>query len=201
MRTQIAGDLHHELNIALSNIYMLSEMARIKADHNALLSKEYIAQIHDKSKNMIGMMDDILWSIKPENDSMSKFLWRTREYTEALSNAHKTDISITIDERVKSLNLNMKLRLEFFLIYKEALHTVVHLGGGSATNINIEMLKGDLCFTLHDDTAVLKETDERIANALRNIEQRAAQLKAKLDIQTMRNGVTMTLLVPSGNYL
>ena len=72
MRTDIADNLHQEINTALSNINILSEMAKLKTEKEPHKSREYFEQIHTKSHNMIIAMDDMLWSIDPENDSMSK---------------------------------------------------------------------------------------------------------------------------------
>jgi signal transduction histidine kinase len=79
MRTDIAGNLHEQVNTALNNINVLSEMARMKADSEPEKSKEFIEQIHSKSHNMIIAMDDMLWSISPENDSMQKTVDRMQD--------------------------------------------------------------------------------------------------------------------------
>ena len=46
MRGDIAGNLHEEINTALNNINVLSEIARIKADKEPEQSKNYINEIH-----------------------------------------------------------------------------------------------------------------------------------------------------------
>src|SRR5438046_5299582 len=72
VRTQIAGDLHEEINVTLNDINLLSEIAKLKADKDIDRSKDYIDQISAKSRTMIESMDDILWSIHPENDTMQR---------------------------------------------------------------------------------------------------------------------------------
>src|SRR5690606_42148490 len=56
VRTEIAVNLHGEVNSTLSNINLLSEMARIKADKDIERSKEFIDQISRKSHYMITAM-------------------------------------------------------------------------------------------------------------------------------------------------
>ena len=89
IRSQIAGNLHHEINTTLNNINVLSEMAKIKAERDVVRSKEYIQQISERSHNMIIMMDDILWSIDPKNDTMEETLLRLKEFVEALQHRIK----------------------------------------------------------------------------------------------------------------
>jgi ligand-binding sensor domain-containing protein len=196
MRSQIAGDLHHEINVTLNNIYMLSEMARIKADNNAPLSKEYIGQIHDKSRTMITAMDDILWSINPENDNMEKFFQRIRELTGALSSGFDADISVSIPAKVRSLNLDVKHRLLFFLLFKDALQVVVALGQGRKTDIDIDMMKGDLLFRLQDGTAQIDQEDEKITAIIKTMQERVDQLEGELNIQQLDKGVTVVFRSP-----
>jgi len=105
--------------VTLSNISLLSEMAKIKADKDIVRSKEYIDQINDKSKRMIDAMDNMLWSLNPENDSIGKTILCMKDCTDGLQNTHGTNIQMEVDERVKSLKLDMKARNEFFLIFKE----------------------------------------------------------------------------------
>lgn len=196
MRSQIAGDLHHEINVTLNNIYMLSEMARIKADNNAPLSKEYIGQIHDKSRTMITAMDDILWSIKPENDNMEKFFQRIRELAGALASGYDADIAVTIAPKVRSLNLDVKHRLLFFLLFKDALQVVVAFGQGRKTDIDIDMMKGELLFRLRDDTARIDSKDEKIMTTIKTMQERVDQLDGELNIEPRDEGVTVLFRSP-----
>lgn len=196
MRSQIANDLHHEINVTLNNIYMLSEMARIKADNNAPLSKEYIGQIHDKSRTMITVMDDILWSINPENDNMEKFFQRIRELAGALSSGFDADISVSIPSKVKSLNLDVKHRLLFFLLFKDALQVVVAFGQGKKTDIDIDMVKGDLLFRLLDNSARIDKGNEKINTIIKTMQDRVNQLDGELNVQTRNEGVTIVFRSP-----
>lgn len=195
MRIQIASDLHHEINVTLNNIYMLSEMARIKADNNAPLSKEYIGQIHDKSRTMITAMDDILWSIKPENDSMEKTFQRIRELAGAMSSGFDADISVNIPAKVKSLDLDIKHRLLFFLLLKDALQVVVAFGQGKRTDIDIDIMKGSLLLRLQDDTAHVDKGDENIGSIIKTMQDRVEQLDGELDMKT-GTGVMVVIRSP-----
>lgn len=196
MRSQIASDLYHEINVTLNNIYMLSEMARIKADNNAPLSKEYIGQIHDKSRTMITAMDDILWSINPENDNMEKFFMRIRELANALSSGFDADISVTIHDKVKSLNLDIKHRLLYFLLFKDALQVVVAFGQGRKTDIDFDLMKSDLVFRLQDETAQIEKGDENISKITKTMQDRVDQLNGELIIQPLNKGVTIVFRSP-----
>src|SRR6185295_5052927 len=150
VRTQIAGNLHGDINTTLNNINMLSEMAKIKADKDITRSKEYIDQISEKSHNMIIAMDDMLWSIDPANDNMEKTILRMREFVEALMSRHGVNIQMQVDKKIQSLKPDMKSRHEFFLIFKETLLEMVQKTHGDDILIHIDLVKSKLSLQIHD---------------------------------------------------
>ncbi len=195
MRSTIADNLHSEVNTALNNINILSEMARLKADKDPEKSKEYIEQIHNKSHNMIIAMDDMLWSLDPGNDSMEKTTSRMREYIEALKNRHGVNIDIAVDKKVESLPLNMKLRHEAFLVFKEGIKNLVMLGAANC-HVYIRSEKNGLLFT------TLFESDKCDMQQLHNLlhrqdlEKRLDQMHATIDVDLHKSHSAITLRVP-----
>jgi signal transduction histidine kinase len=196
VRTQIAGNLHEEINTTLNNINLLSEMAKIKADKDIDRSKEYIAQISEKSHNMIIAMDDILWSIHPENDNMEKTLLRMTEFTDALKNRKQVNFETAVDEKIKSLQLDMKSRHEFFLIFKDALRSMAGYSNGTRILINIDLLRPKLSMKIQDNGSYDDPASVFSDNCMLNMIKRAEQINAVLDIQTDRKGVSVILLLP-----
>ncbi len=196
MRTQIAGNLHNDVNTTLNNINLLSEMAKIKADKDLTRSKEYIDQISEKSHNMIIAMDDMLWSIDPQNDSMEKTLLRMLEFVDALINRHGANIDILVDEHVRTLRLDMKARHEMLLIFKEVLRAMVQESNQHHILINIDLVKSKLSVKLQDDGNYNTENDLFTTPTLNVLTQRTSAIRAELDIQADRNGASVILLVP-----
>lgn len=195
MRSTIADNLHGEVNTALNNINILSEMARLKADKDPEKSKEYIEQIHTKSHNMIIAMDDMLWSLDPGNDSMEKTTSRMREYIEALKNRYGVNIDIAVDRKVETLELNMKLRHEAFLVFKEGIKNLVMLGAANC-HVYIRSEKNGLLFT------TLFESDKCDMQQLNNLlhrqdlEKRLEQMRATIDVDLHKSHSAITLRVP-----
>ncbi|MBL7743686.1 MAG: hypothetical protein JNN00_09470 [Chitinophagaceae bacterium] len=196
VRTEIAGNLHEEVNTTLNNISLLSEMARIKADKDTERSKEYIDQISAKSQNMIHAMDDILWSIDPDNDTMEKSLLRMMEYADSLKNLHGASIEIALDKKVRSLTPDMKTRHEILLIFKKALGMMVQYAGGRHTLVHIDLFRSRISVKLQDASARFEKNMAEIEDTIKDVHTRAAEIGADLDVQYDENGVTVILLVP-----
>jgi signal transduction histidine kinase len=195
VRTQIARNLHADLNTTLSNISLLSEMAKIKADKDIDRSKEYIDQISDKSRRMIDAMDDMLWSLNPANDNMEKTILRMKECAEGLQNTHGTRIQMEVDEKVKSLKLDMKARHEFFLIFKEALRNIAEQANGSVSLINVDLSDGKLFLKIQNNEVNFNSGTEA-EHSKKEMRQRAKFINGELDILCDKKGVSIILLVP-----
>ncbi len=195
MRTDIADNLHEKVSTALNNINILSEMARLKADKDTQKSKEYIEQIHTKSHNMIIAMDDMLWSIDHENDSMKKTVERMKEYVDALENRLGVNIDILVDKKVESLPLNMKLRYESFLVFKEGIKNLISTG---ARNIEVYIGsdKSKLLFTTQFDNETLQMQELHNLLNRQDLEKRLESMNAKISIQVHKTNSVITLQIP-----
>ncbi len=198
VRTEIAGNLHHELNTTLNNINLLSEIAKIKADKDVTKSKEYIDQISDKSRRMIETMDDMLWSIEPGNDSMAKTIDRMREYADGFEKTYGLVIELQVEPRIEKLELDMKTRHELFIIFKNALNCLKQTFNAQGANITIDLEKSKLSLKLQ---AKRLHADMHAMNNcifLSDIHTRAEKLNALLDIQNDKRRTSVILQVPVG---
>ena len=129
IRSNIAGKLHSDINQALNTIHILSGMATRKAETDPKKSMEYVEQIHTRSETMMVAMDDMLWSISPENDSLEKTLQRIREFADDQMNRYGVKIEMDADPKIRSTDLSMKLRHEAYLLFKDSLTGLMKAGG------------------------------------------------------------------------
>lgn len=195
MRSGIAGNLHHDINTTLSNISILSEMAKMKADKDIVRSKEYIQQISEKSHNMMIAMDDMLWSIHPENDTMEKTLLRLSEFIASLQSRYEAHINLAVENKVRSLRLDMDTRHNCFLLLKATLRAVVEDAGGRNTTLQIEHTRSSLLLKIRDYTATAPG-GHSFAKRIAEMQERASSINAELDVQTDSKGISVIALVP-----
>lgn len=197
VRTEVALNLHQEVSAALSNINMLGEMARIKADKDIERTKEYIQQISDKSNHMVTAMEDILWSLDPANDSMEKSLLRMREYIDSLQTHYAASIDFNVDKNVTTVNLDMKKRLEFFILFKESLRAIVQYAHGRQTYINLSLSGNKLLQLNMQDTTANTNTDSPdLEKLIKELYNRSAYINAEADIQRDHKGMAIILQMP-----
>ncbi|MET0391837.1 MAG: triple tyrosine motif-containing protein, partial [Chitinophagaceae bacterium] len=195
MRSDIAGNLHEEINTALNNINVLSEIARIKADKEPEQSKSYINEIRLKSHNMIIAMSDMLWSINPANDSMAKTINRIREFADALRNRHDIVINLQTDEKVARLKADMNIRHEVMIVYKLALRLLVEEMKAQETNIQLVYIRSQLQLNIFARHTQLPDSNNQAIRMIEEMKKRAASIAATLDLHSDEKGTAITLVV------
>lgn len=195
MRSNIADGLYQDINQALSNISILSEMAKIKAGKEPEKSAGFIDQIHDKSQQMTLAMDDILWSIDPSNDNMQNFISRLQEHINLLRHERNAEIALVAEKKSANLPISMRIRNDVYSLFKAAVSDVVNAGGNHC-HIHIRFSKPDLIYKLKFDTAYV---DMGELNALRNrkdLADKVKKLKAKVEFTKNENTATFILSIP-----
>jgi hypothetical protein len=193
MRSQIAGNLHTEISNTLSNINVLSEMAKIKADKNIDQSKEFIGQISNKSRHMIEAMDDMLWSIDPQNDSMRKTVLRIKELTEGLRSTYDVDIDLIVDHKIQGLELDMKLRHDLFFFYKDALTFLLDNICCRQIFVNMNQVRSKLMMEILSECD--KATEEFEPRFKKFIHKREAFLPGSLEVTADNKSFSVVLFV------
>lgn len=195
MRSDIAEDLHEQLSLALGNINVLSEMARLKADKEPQKSKEFIEQIHTKSNNMINAMNDMLWNIHPENDSMHKALERLREHIDALRNLYAVQVDLLVDDNVEQLKLNMKLRQDIFWFLKSGITNMIRTGAVDC-RVHIRLDKSLLVYTIEFDNTNVNNQQQSNLLQRQELDNRLKDTDAVLNVTTHSTKTIVELKIP-----
>ncbi|MEI9810235.1 MAG: hypothetical protein WDO16_21515 [Bacteroidota bacterium] len=140
-------------------------------------------------------MDDILWSINPDNDSMKNFMLRFREYIDALKNQYNVQIDILVDKKAEALQLKMKMRNDVFWLFKGGITNAVKTGAANC-RIHINYEKPDLIYTLKFDTAAIDITKLNNLRQRNELTNKLEQLNAKLDFKEHKENAVFVLSIP-----
>jgi ligand-binding sensor domain-containing protein/two-component sensor histidine kinase len=205
IRNKIAQDLHDNIGSTLSSISVYSEVAKIHGKKNEKQSlNDVLEKISATSNEMVAEMNDIVWAINPRNDSMEKIIQRMESFAKPLAAARNIRFNLTADESIPSLQLNMDKRKNFYLIFKEAINNAIKYSGASEINAIIRFDSHQLNLTVKDNGVgfnVEKEMAEHSTslsgNGLKNMHTRAAELNAKIEIESQPGkGAAVVLIVP-----
>ena len=198
LRSSIAKDLHDDVGSALSSIALLSNISQKAKTNAGLQPEEIFSRIGDTSKRMIDLMDDIVWSVNPDNDRFSNMLVRMREYAVEMLESKNIDFSFHIAEEIDELRIPMQMRKDYFLIFKEAINNLAKYSECSNAYISIKKENKNIVTVIIDNGKGFDLQIINSGNGLKNMQQRAASIKAKLNIETAEGkGTTITLMMPA----
>lgn len=197
IRTKVARDLHDDMGSTLSTINILSTMAKTKVAEDPVKTSEYIGKISDNSQRMMEAMDDIVWSIKPDNDIMQKITARMREFATGILEAKDIELDFRVEEKVNELKLNMEARRDFFLIFKETVNNLAKYAHCSKCSVHISLQHHGLILDVKDNGIGFEINKADSGNGLTNMQKRAEALKGRVFIQsTPGEGTRVTLNIP-----
>ncbi|SJZ66709.1 ligand-binding sensor domain-containing protein [Sediminibacterium ginsengisoli] len=197
LRLRVARDLHDDMGSTLSTINILSTMAKAKIATDPVRTTEYISKITDNSSRMMESMDDIVWSIKPSNDSMQKITARMREFATNVLEAKDIDISFRVDEGVNDVKLDMEARRDLFLLFKEAVNNIAKYSACKNAVIHVSCRQKRLILIIEDDGIGFFAEDADSGNGLGNMQKRADALKGRMQINSEPGkGTQITVNIP-----
>lgn len=197
IRNKVARDLHDDVGSTLSTINILSSMAKTKLLTDPVKTSEYISKITYNSQYMMEAMDDIVWSIKPDNDNIQKIVARMREYASSILEPKDVEISFEIGENIFDMKLSMETRRDLFLIFKEAINNSAKYSHCTQVKIRLVYENKKLIFSIADNGAGFDTAATDTGNGLGNMQKRTESLHGIIKINsTPGKGTEISLIIP-----
>jgi ligand-binding sensor domain-containing protein/two-component sensor histidine kinase len=197
LRNRVARDLHDDMGSTLSTINILSSMAKSRVAIDPVKTGEYLGKISDNSQRMMDAMDDIVWSIKPSNDSMQKIVARMREFATNVLEAKEIEFDFRVDESVFDITLNMEARRDFFLVFKEAINNAAKYSKASMVVSRIGLHHKRLVLLVEDNGVGFDAETADGGNGLCNMQKRADSMHGRLQFMSKPGeGTHVTLNIP-----
>jgi signal transduction histidine kinase len=196
LRQRIASDLHDDIGSNLSSIALLAELGKTEVDEPDLVIEE-LTDIKATADKTIESMRDIVWLIRPGEETWQQMLTRFRETASKLLRAHEYSFVVNGDAHDDRLPLEFKR--DIFLIYKEVLNNIVRHAGANTVEIEIDYKRNRLQLRIADNGKGFNNLDHefREGNGLRNLRMRAQSIGGNLKVRSALNeGTTVQLMVP-----
>lgn len=198
IRSTIARDLHDEIGSTLTSINILSRVSRSNLYKDKARAEGLLQKITEQSQDMQQSMSDIIWAIKPDNDKLENMAAHMREYLSRTLEAKNIAIHFEADEQALRTSLNMEQRRDFFLIFKEAVNNAAKYAGSSGVTISLKKEKRNIILIVRDDGVGFDVTKKYNSNGLKNMQARAASLKAAFTITSAPGkGTSVHLSIPT----
>ena len=195
-RDRIASDLHDDIGSSLTNISILSELSS-KHLHQPDQASRFLKRISEEVNSSSQAMDDIIWSVNSQNDSLEETLSRMRRLTAELFDGSEIEYHLQLDETVQGIKLNMEQRRDTFLLYKEILNNIYKHANASKAWITVKLNGQNLHLNIRDDGKGFNVNMITHRNGLKNIYSRAGKWNGQVDIESYEGaGTEITISLP-----
>jgi signal transduction histidine kinase len=190
MRRDIARDLHDDMGASLSSINIYTSLVRKQVGDS-----EYLHLIQNHANEIIGKVDELVWSINPRNDNMESLIRRMRLYAEPLLAAAGVSYIFNCDEQVLEAELSLKTRRNLFLIFKELIINVTKHSRASNCTVTLSLAGSELHLAVEDDGIGFNPDESGSGrNGLTNLRERILVIRGKMVIRTHPSGGTRALV-------
>ncbi len=194
-RLRISRELHDEVGATLSGIAMYSHLTKEQMKMGKPDEIEKSLNIMQQSSGeMVNKLNDIVWLINPEQDSLQKLIDRLEEYARNMAAIKNMDVHIAIPQKIDEIILPIESRRNIYLFCKEAINNAVKYSDGSILELVITESVDGIEFSVNDNGKGFDAVMVRRGNGLENMQKRADEIGATLTVQSKKNeGVSVSM--------
>lgn len=183
-RDRIAKELHDDLGGDLSNILYISDDLVFDLPEGE--QKTQLERIAALAQGSIDSMREFIWVKDASKNTLDDLIGKLLEFAPPYLADNKIACRFNLpEEKIPAIELGSEKRRNIFLILKESLHNVVKHAQAREVNISVLMKEKKLFIKIRDDGRGFNpEQAAGSGNGLGNMQDRAAALPGKLDIQS-----------------
>ncbi|RYF66608.1 MAG: sensor protein uhpB, partial [Cytophagaceae bacterium] len=199
IRKRIAHDLHDEVGSTLSSISLLSGMVNeLIAQKRPETVERAITKINTDARQILEVIDEIIWTINPGNDSLHRIILRLQEYAQPLMESKNIQFAVVADPNLDHLPISMDVRQNLYLISKEAINNLVKYSEATQATMRFGYQKEQLKVVIEDNGRGFDVDLPSERTGQTSMKQRAKAMGGLLDIQSGSGKGTKLELVIHG---
>ena len=196
-RTRIAQDLHDEMGAKLCRISFLSEHARRGASQPGEM-KEQIASISDAARDVLHSLDEIVWAVNPQNDTLEHVASYLGQYAQDYFQLTGIECEVDMPAELPSFPVSSQARHHLFLAVHEAFTNILKHSGATQAKVSISCSDAAFNITVTDNGKGITPTAGKTngeepassGNGLINMRQRMSGIGGDCLIESKSGGGT-----------
>jgi signal transduction histidine kinase/ligand-binding sensor domain-containing protein len=174
-RARIAKDIHDDIGAGLTQITLLTELARREPEQtNANLER-----ITGSARKLTKAMDEIVWAVNPQHDTFEGLMDYISAYAEDFLRVAGIRCRMDLPLALPAVRVDAELRYNLFLALKEALNNVVKHAKATEVWLRLKIETNSFTFSVEDNGCGLPaDRDQR--TEIRGQDSRAETLTSDL---------------------
>ena len=146
-RARIAKDIHDDVGAGLTQITLLTELARREPEQtNANLER-----ITQSARKLTKAMDEIVWAVDPQHDTFEGLMDYISAYAEDFLRVAGIRCRMDLPLALPAMRVDAELRYNLFLALKEALNNVVKHAQATEVWLRLKIEADSFTLTVEDN--------------------------------------------------
>jgi signal transduction histidine kinase/ligand-binding sensor domain-containing protein len=181
-KERIASDVHDDLGAALTQIAILSEVAKNQPAPQPQ-AQSMLDQISQSARDATARMSDLVWATNPRNDTLDNLTAYLREQAARQLEHAPIQTTLRFPERLPECRVSALFRRNVLLAVKETINNALKHGAPASLLIELTILSGQLCLRVEDDGRGFDPATRTLrGNGLLNLRRRIEELGGSIHI-------------------
>ena len=146
-RARIAKDIHDDVGAGLTQITLLTELAR----REPAQAEANLGRITDAARRLTKAMDEIVWAVDPQHDTLAGLMDYVSAYAEDFLLVADIRCRMDLPMTLPVLRVEAELRYNLFLALKEALNNVVKHSKATEVWLRLKLDGNQLTLVIEDN--------------------------------------------------
>ncbi len=188
-RNRISMEIHDDLGAGLTSIRYLA--AGLTGD-SAQATQEKLSKIVSSSNELIENMNDIVWTMKADNNPVAETLSYIRKHAAEQLEYAGINYEFRFPEII-SFELTNEQKRNLLLISKETIHNIIKHAQATMVHFIATIENNLFCLSIADNGKGFTEnTNQNTGNGIRNMKARAKEMGGNLEVIN-KKGTTIKL--------
>jgi signal transduction histidine kinase/ligand-binding sensor domain-containing protein len=187
-RARIAKDIHDDIGAGLTQITLLTELARREPEQTA----NNLERITQSARHLTKAMDEIVWAVDPQHDTFEGLMDYISAYAEDFLRMADIRCRMDLPMALPALRVDAELRYNLFLALKETLNNIVKHAKATEVWLRLRLAPGSFTLEIQDNGQGLNAAGnagetERLSSGsgLGNLEKRLATVGGRCEIHSI----------------
>jgi signal transduction histidine kinase len=175
-RARIAREIHDDIGARMTQLVLDGEEAQSELPDGTNMRVQ-LTHICDEARGLLATMDEILWAVNPQRDTLRDFTAYVCKYAQRFLKPTAIQCLLEVEPSISAAAFSLPLRRSLFMAIKEALNNAVKYSEATELRLKIEWQNQKLVVVLVDngkgfDPAAVKPD----RNGLTNMAQRMSEI-------------------------
>ena len=178
-RARISRDLHDDVGSSLTQMALLSEIAKVNLTRDADRARSTIEEIFVTAQDVTRNLDEIVWAVNPAHDTVENFVLYICNFAQNYTRNAGLQSRLDIPKTLPVSDVPATTRHQVYLATKEVLHNAVKHAEATEIRIGLAIEPGWFRLTIADNGKGFQlnaQSRDPFSDGVGNLQQRLQHL-------------------------